>query len=120
MCRPGGDDTPSVFSGTLVVRGSGLGLVQATAEKTEIGKLGRSLETIQTQSTNLEIETRSIVRVIAAAGMTLCVFVAVVHGFTRGNFLQGALAGLALAISMVPEEFPVVLTVFLALGAWRI
>src|SRR5262249_34930728 len=65
-------------------------------------------------------ETGRIVRVFATASMCLCVVVAVVFGLTRGSWLQGALSGLALAISMVPEEFPVVLTVFLALGAWRI
>src|SRR5438445_12273147 len=64
--------------------------------------------------------TRSIVRLFAAISLVLCITVAVVYGLTRGNWLRGALAGLALAISMVPEEFPVVLTIFLALGAWRI
>ncbi len=118
--RPGGDSLPAVFSGTLVVQGSGIAVVQATGDKTEIGRLGRSLENIQTRSTNLELETRSLVRLFAIAGFFLCVLTAAVHGLTRGSFLQGALAGLALAISMVPEEFPVVLTVFLALGAWRI
>ncbi len=92
--------------------------MQATAGATEIGRLGRSLVDIETQSTNLEKETRFLVRSFAAASLLLCVVVAVVYGLTRGNWLQGTLAGLATAISMVPEEFPVVLTVFLALGAW--
>jgi Ca2+-transporting ATPase len=109
-----------VFSSTLIVQGTGRATVCATGPRTEIGRLGRALETIETESTSLEIETRSLVRLFAGAGVVLCLVVAVVYGFTRGSWLQGALAGLAMAISMVPEEFPVVLTVFLALGAWRI
>ena len=120
MSRPGGEDIPSVFSSTLVVQGAGTALVQATAGKTEIGRLGRSIQTIETQRTNLEIETRSLVRVFGGVSVVLCLTVAVVYGFTRGSWLTGALAGLTMAISMVPEELPVVLTVFLALGAWRI
>ena len=118
--RPGGDDVPAVYSGTLVVRGNGTALVAATGTRTEIGRLGRSLESIQVQSTNLEKETRSVVRLFATASFVKCVAVAVGFGLSSGSWIRGALAGLALAISLVPEEFPVVLTVFLALGAWRI
>ena len=120
MPRPGGEDAPAVFSGTLIVQGAGAALVQATGANTEIGRLGRALEGIELESTRLEKETRSLVRLFATVSLTLCAAVAVIYGMTRGNWLQGALAGLALAISMVPEEFPVVLTVFLAIGAWRI
>jgi Ca2+-transporting ATPase len=118
--RPGGEDVPAVYSGTLIVRGSGTALVAATGTNTEIGKLGRALQNIQLQSTNLERETRSVVRVFATISFVLCVAVAAGYGLTSGSWTRGALAGLALAISLVPEEFPVVLTVFLALGAWRI
>jgi Ca2+-transporting ATPase len=78
------------------------------------------LKGIDIQSTNLEVETRKLVRVFALVSLAMCVTVAFFYSLTRGNWLDGTLAGLALAISLVPEEFPVVLTVFLALGAWRI
>ena len=120
MPRPGGEGIPAVFSGTLIVQGHGTAVVTSTGTRTEIGKLGLALRSIELQSTNLERETRSIVRMFASVSVVLCLTVAVVYGLTRGNWLNGALAGLALAISMVPEEFPVVLTIFLALGAWRI
>ena len=120
MPRPGGDGLPAVFSGTLVVKGYGTAIVESTGQRTEIGKLGLALQSIELQSTNLERETRSIVRVVALLSLVLCIAVAFFYGLTRENWLNGALAGLALAISMVPEEFPVVLSVFLALGAWRI
>jgi Ca2+-transporting ATPase len=118
--RPGGEELPAVFSGTMVVKGYGTAIVAATGPRTELGKLGLALRGIDIQSTTLEVETRKLVRVFALVSLALCVTVALVYSLTRGNWLDGTLAGLALAISLVPEEFPVVLTVFLALGAWRI
>ena len=120
MLRPGGENTPAVFSGTLVVRGHGTALVASTGERTEMGKLGAALKRIEVQPTNLERETRSMIRMFASASVVLCVLIAIIYALTTGNWMKGILSGLALAISLVPEEFPMVLTVFLALGAWRI
>jgi Ca2+-transporting ATPase len=120
MPRPGGDDIPAVFSGTLIVKGYGMGVVTSTGSLTEVGKLGTALQNTETQKTNLELETASLVRKFTVVSLSLCLIIALVYGLTLGSWLKGALAGLALAISMVPEEFPVVLTIFLALGAWRI
>jgi len=66
------------------------------------------------------VQTGKLVRTFAMAGGVLCVLVVVVYWLTRGSLLDGFLVGLSLAMAMLPEEFPVVLTVFLALGAWRI
>lgn len=120
MGRAGGDDQPFVFSGSMVVRGRGLAEVKATGVRSELGKIGKSLQTLLPESTRLQQETSRLVRAFAVLGIGLCVVVALIYGYTRANWLQGALAGLTLAISMVPEEFPVVLTIFLAMGAWRI
>src|SRR5208337_326262 len=57
---------------------------------------------------------------LAIAGLSLCALVVILYGITRGNWLNGFLAGITLAMAILPEEFPVVLTIFLALGAWRI
>jgi Ca2+-transporting ATPase len=118
--RPGGEDLPFVYSGTLVVQGFGIGLVRATAYNTEIGKIGKALQTIESEETPLQKETGRLVRKLAIAGLALCALVVVVYGLTRHNFLNGLLAGITLAMAVLPEEFPVVLTVFLAIGAWRI
>jgi Ca2+-transporting ATPase len=118
--RPGGDDVPAVFSGTLIVKGSGTAIVTSTGPRTEMGKLGLVLKSIELENTSLERETKSLVRIFAAISVVLCAAVAFVFGLTRGSWMNGFLAGLALAISLVPEEFPVVLAIFLALGAWRI
>ena len=120
MEHPGGDDQPFVFSGTLVAQGKGVARITATGPRTELGKIGQALEGLRQENTHLQRETNRLVRFLAVAGFFLCAFVAVAYGYTRGDWLRGVLAGLTLAISMIPEEFPVVLTIFLALGAWRI
>jgi P-type Ca2+ transporter type 2C len=120
MGRPGGDNSPFVYSGTLVVGGVGLARVAGTGINTEFGKIGKSLQTIEPEETLLQKETRHLVRNLAFIGVVLCIIMAVVYGLTRGNWTDGFLASITLAMAILPEEFPVVLTVFLALGAWRI
>ena len=118
--RPGGDDLPFVYSGSMVVQGQGVARVQATGLRAELGRIGKALQSVENEETSLQRETGRLVRALAIAGLVLCVLVVVVYGATRGDWLKGVLSGLTLAMAMVPEEFPVVLTVFLALGAWRI
>lgn len=120
MERPGGENTPFVYSGTLVVSGLAIVKVLATGMNTEFGKIGRSLQSIGPEDTLLQKETRKIVRNLAVLGLSLSVLVAVLYGSTRSDWLNGILAGITLAMAVLPEEFPVVLTIFLALGAWRI
>lgn len=120
MATPGGDNLPFVYSGSLVVRGQGVVEVRATGPNTEIGKLGVALESVHPEETPLQREIGVLVRGFAAFGLLLSATIVVVYGLTRGHWLQGLLAGITLAMAVLPEEFPVVLTVFLALGAWRI
>lgn len=120
MTRPGGENLPFVFSGTLIVQGQGIAQVRATGIRTEMGNIGKALQTVQVEGTRLQKEVGLLVRRVAILGLALCVLVVVLYGLTRGNWLQGFLAGITLAMAMLPEEFPVVLTVFLALGAWRL
>ena len=117
---PGGDDTPFVFSGTLVVKGQGVAEVVAVGAATEMGKIGRALAVLEPEDTPLQRQTARLVRLFALIGFGLCATVVAAYALTRGDFLKGLLAGLTLGMAMLPEEFPVVLTVFLALGAWRI
>lgn len=120
MARPGGEDLPFVYSGTLVVQGQGIATVLATGTDTEIGKIGKALQSVEIEETPLQRETGRIVRNLALVGLLLCALVVIVYGLTRANWLNGFLAGITLAMAVLPEEFPVVLTIFLALGAWRI
>ncbi len=118
--RPGGDAQPYVYSGSLVVRGSGLAVVDATGAASEIGKIGASLATLDTEAPRLRTETARIVKLCAIGGAIVAAAVVLLYGFTRGGWIDAVLAGIAIGMSMLPEEFPVVLTIFLAMGAWRI
>lgn len=120
MSRPGGEDLPFVFSGTLIVQGQGTAQVRSTGIHTEMGNIGKALQSVQVEGTRLQTEVALLVRRVAILGLVLCVVVFVLYGLTRGNWLQGILAGITLAMAMLPEEFPVVLTIFMALGAWRL
>jgi Ca2+-transporting ATPase len=117
---PGGDDLPFAYSGTLLTAGQGLARVAATGVQTEIGKIGKALQAVVLEASPIQKETRRAVLIFAVLGMALCALVTVLYALTRGDWLNGLLAGVTLAMANLPEEFPVVLTVFLALGAWRI
>ncbi len=122
--RPGGDDLSSVFSGTLVTGGQGVAEVIAVGTRSALGSIGDVLRQVKPESTQLQRETRRLVRVFAIAGVLACALVVVTYALTRGGgvqeWKQGLLGGIALAMAILPEEFPVVLTVFLAFGAYRI
>ncbi len=117
--RPGGDDLPFVFSGSLVVRGTGMCVVTATGAHSEIGRIGRVLSTLDTETPRLRLQTRRLVLWFAASGAAASALVTLLYGLFRGGWLEAALAGIALGMSMLPEEFPVVLTIFMAMGAMR-
>ena len=120
ISAPGGEDLPFVFSGTVITAGRAIAKVTSVGIMTEIGKIGKSLQTIKEENTLLQKETGRLVRNFAIAGVILCAAVIVFYGFFRGNWLNGFLAGLTLSMAMLPEEFSVVLIIFLTLGAWRI
>ena len=120
MAQPGGDDLPFVFSGTLVVQGHGIVRVLSIASQTEMGKIGKALQKITPEETLLEKETNQLVKNFAIAGIFLCILVIAIYGITRGNWIEGFLAGVSLSMAIIPEEFPVVLMIFMSLGAWRI
>jgi Ca2+-transporting ATPase len=114
------EESSSVFSGTMVVQGHGVAEVTATGTRTELGKIGKALVALRPEQSKLKREVSRVVKIMAILGLSVCVLVAVVYGLTRSDWLNGLLVGITMAMSLLPEEFPVVLTVFLALGAWRI
>jgi P-type Ca2+ transporter type 2C len=120
LARPGGDDLPFVFSGSMVVQGQGFAEIKATGAHTELGKIGKALQSIEPEATRLQTEVNRLVRVLATIGLSLCVIISIAYGLMRGSWINGFLAGITTAMAILPEEFPVILTVFLALGAWRI
>jgi P-type Ca2+ transporter type 2C len=118
--RPGGDDLAQIFFGALIVRGTGIAEVTATGARSEIGKIGQSLSTLESEPPRRRAQTQKLVRLFGLGGGTVSVVAVLLYGIYRGGWLDAVLAGIALGMSMLPEEFPVVLTVFMAMGAWRI
>lgn len=118
--RPGGEGQPFVYSGTLVARGGGLARVMATGARSEIGRIGQSLAAQDGEPPRLRRETARVVRLCAIGGGAVALLVMILFGLFRGGWIEALLAGIAIGMSMLPEEFPVVLTIFLAMGAWRI
>jgi P-type Ca2+ transporter type 2C len=120
MARPGGDELPFVYSGTLVVQGQGIVKVRSIGTQTEMGKIGNALQKVQPEVTPLQREMNRLVSRLFGIALALCVAIVVIYGATTGDWLKGVLAGITLAMAILPNEFPVVVTIFLALGAWRI
>jgi len=120
MARPGGDELPFVYSGTLVVQGQGIAQVKAIGAQTEMGKIGKALQKIKPETTPLQQEMNRLVSRLFGIALSLCVAIVVIYGLTTRDWLKGVLAGITLAMAILPNEFPVVVTIFLALGAWRI
>lgn len=115
-----GSNQPCVYSGTLIVRGHGIAQVAATGMNTEMGKIGKLLHGLDDEPSLLQQETKRIVKTFSILGLGVCILLVIVYGITRGNWIDGVLYGLSLAMAMLPEEFAVVLTLFMALGAWRL
>jgi P-type Ca2+ transporter type 2C len=118
--RPGGHGQPYIYAGSLVTQGRGVASTVATGPLTEIGKIGQSLAKLDPEPPRLRLETARIVKYCAIGGSAVAVLVVLLYGFSRGDWLQAVLAGIAIGMAMLPEEFPVVLTIFMAMGAWRI
>jgi Ca2+-transporting ATPase len=119
ITRPGGDGLPFLYSGALVVAGAGIIEVLATGAGSEIGRIGHALQDIETETPRLYHQTRRLVWWMALVGGAATLACILLYGLLRGDWLAAALAGIALGMSMLPEEFPVVLAVFMAMGALR-
>jgi Ca2+-transporting ATPase len=117
---PGDGNPAMLYAGTLLVAGSGLALVVATGPRSEIGRLGLSVREIQPEVPRLQAQTRRLVVGFAIVGGVLSALAVLLYGLLRGDWMEALLGGIALGMSMLPEEFPLVLTVFMVMGAWRL
>ena len=117
---PDESDPSKVYSGTLVTRGTARGCVEATGARSALGRIGASLAGIAVEITPIQRETRRVIKWVAVVGLSLAAALAIAYWVKLGDWLHGLLAGLTLAMAILPEELPVVLTLFLGLGAWRL
>lgn len=114
------EDENRIFSGTLVVQGRAEARVEHTGSSAELGKIATSLSKLEQQETQLQKEMKVLITRLGILGGFISISIILLFYFSRGNFVQSVLNGLSAAIAILPEEFPVVLTVFLALGSWRL
>ena len=114
------------YAGTLVTQGNATVLVDKIGVSTEYGKIGKSIADAEELPTPLQKQTSSLVKVSAIIAVGLCILVAIFTYFNAEGYsfidklTDSILSGITLAMAMIPEEFPVVLAVFLSMGAWRL
>jgi Ca2+-transporting ATPase len=109
-----------ILAGSLVAAGRGVAVVTAVGEATELGRLGRSLATVTAPPTRLQRRTRRLTGRLTLLAVALCVGLGSLQVLQGGDGLAALLAALALALAVLPNEIPVVLALFLALGALRL
>jgi Ca2+-transporting ATPase len=118
--EPGGDNSPYLYGGTIITRGSGVAEVVRTGAESSIGKIGTALSLIDPEPSPLQKTTGALIQRIGFIAFAFLVIVILAYGLIHKDWFEGAIAGITLAISLMPEEFPMVLAIFLALGAWRL
>ncbi|MEF3366121.1 HAD-IC family P-type ATPase [Methylocystis sp. 9N] len=116
----GGERTPFLYAGAMITRGAGVAEVARTGARTAMGQLGASLAAIEMEPSPLQKRTGALVATLGAFALVFCVLLFVAYGLVHGDWFEGAIAGITLAIGLLPEEFPMVLAIFLALGAFRL
>ncbi len=109
-----------IYSGTTVTSGLAIATITAVGNKTKLGKIGTSLESIREERTPLEIQIANFVKKMAILGAVIFVIVWAINYWHSQNLLNSLLQSLTLAMSILPEEIPVAFTTFMALGAWRL
>lgn len=113
-------DIGNIFSGTMVVQGRALAEVTETGQYTQLGKIGASLSSLNSSETRLQVEMKKLIRSLLWIGVSISLAVFLAFYLTRGGLVKSILNALSTSIAILPEEFPVVFTVFLAIGAWRL
>ncbi len=112
-------ETDRFFAGTLLTSGSAYVQVSAVGDQTELGKLGRSLQTIEVEKTPLQLQISRFVQRMAFVGFGAFALVWGINFAQSGNWATSLLLGLTIAMSVLPEEIPVAFSSFMALGAAR-
>lgn len=114
------------YAGCDVTNGSAIIQLTAVGPQTEYGKIGSTLDSIEKVKTPLEKQISRLVLICTIISLTFCVIVTVVNFFYNANLplgqriVESVLSGITMAMATIPEEIPVVLTVFLAMGAWKL
>ncbi len=114
------NDDSSIYLGTTVASGLAIATITAIGNNTALGKIGKSLEDIESEKTPLELQIGNFVKKMVFWGAMVFLVVWGINYAQSLDLLDSLLKALTLAMSILPEEIPVALTTFMALGAWRL
>jgi Ca2+-transporting ATPase len=121
LATPGAERAAALFASTVVTKGVGMAVVQATGARTAVGRIGQALTSTAEATSGLQQSSRRLIRNLTLIAVLLAAALVLINWLWDGHtLLASLLAGIALAMAILPEEIPVILTVFLALGAWRL
>ncbi|MES2517388.1 MAG: cation-translocating P-type ATPase [Bacteroidota bacterium] len=120
MYKDSNKENNVIFQGTSVASGLAIATITAIGAETKLGKIGKSLESIEEEKTPLELQINSFVKKMVILGAIVFLVVWAINYFHSYSFLDSLLKALTLAMSILPEEIPVAFTTFMALGAWRL
>jgi Ca2+-transporting ATPase len=109
-----------VFQGTIAASGLAICEVTAIGNQTQLGKIGKSIESIEEEKTPLQLQIGNFVKKLSIVGLIIFGIVWAVNYYNSRLILNSLLKALTLAMSIIPEEIPVAFTTFMALGAWRL
>ena len=110
----------NIYKGTTVASGLAIATITHIGNETQLGKIGKSLDSIDEEKTPLELQIFSFVKTMVIAGIVVFLTVWAINYFHTYDLLDSLLKALTLAMSILPEEIPVAFTTFMALGAWRL
>lgn len=113
-------DDPTVFKGTSVASGSAIAVITHIGNETKLGKIGKSLESIEEEKTPLEKQINNFVKKLVLVGAVIFAIVWAINYYNSSNLVDSLLKALTLAMSILPEEIPMAFTTFMAIGAWRL
>lgn len=121
LAQPGEAESDSLFAGTVITQGVGLARVVSTGAATAVGHIGKSLVTTSEPASGLQRASRRLIHALMGVALALAILLVLVRWLWNGwPVLESLLSGIAMAMAILPQEIPVILTVFLSMGAWRI
>jgi Ca2+-transporting ATPase len=114
------ENNKQLYSGTLVAKGRGLMRVTAIGKNSNIGKINALLKAeTSLERSPIKKQIQKLVRFLLVIALLVCTFITITYTVMRSDFMSAFLNGLAAAMAILPEEFPLVFGLFISLGAWR-
>lgn len=108
------------FTGTTILQGTGLGLVEKTGKNTQFGKIAKLLDESESEISPLKKKVNAIIKIVIIFAIFISVALFSFIYFKEHNFLKSLIESLTFGMAAIPEEFPLVFTLYLSMGAYRL